>query len=203
MKHVPLILGITAIMLLTACGGQGQDDAWYEENCEVRVADVREKFEHGEPTGEVIGRAMTQGPIKPPAALDDSAHERFGLYISDELSGAMELQREVSASDVFCLEPGIADPDRRVSIDTREHDIEGDLHGDVYEADFTLLRSEEYPEGIWVGIPISALPSGIEITEDMPEQCNLQWWPAGGIDYDSTTEAEGDIAGTINKQENC
>jgi len=190
-------------MILTACGSQGQDTAWFEENCAVQVADVRESFENGKPAGEVISQAMTQGPIKPPAALDESQYTRIGLYTHDELSGAMELEREVSTDDVFCLEPELKDADRRLTIDTRENQVEGDLHGDVYEADFTLLRSAEYPEGIWAGLPASELPAGIEITESMPEQCPLQWWAAVGTDYSDAIDAKQDIAGTIASQENC
>lgn len=203
MKHAPVIVGIAATMLLTACGDQAQDNAWFEENCPVQISDVREHFEQGSPTGEVITTAMTQGPINPPAGLDDSQHARIGLYTHDELSGAMELEREISADDTFCLEPGIKDAERRLTVDTRANEIEGDLHGDVYEADFTLLRSPEYPEGIWAGLPASDLPRGIEVTGNMPEQCNLQWWPMKEIDYDNAAKATQDVAGLITTQEDC
>lgn len=203
MKHVPVIVGITATMLLTACGGQAQDNAWFEENCPVQISDVREHFEHGSPTGEVITTAMTQGPINPPAGLDDSQHARIGLYTHDELSGAMELEREINAGDTFCLELGIKDAERRLTVDTRANEIEGDLHGDVYEADFTLLRSPEYPEGIWAGLPASELPRGIEGTENMTEPCELEWWPPEAIDYGSAAKAEQDIAGIITREEDC
>src|SRR5699024_3917626 len=163
MRRSPVILGIAATMSLTACGSQGQDIAWFEENCAVQVADVRESYANGKPTGEVISQAMTHGPIKPPAGLEDSQYTRIGLYAYDELSGAMELKREVNADDIFCLGPELKDAERRLTIDTRENQVEGDLHGDVYEADFTLLRSEEYPEGIWMGLPASDLPAGIEV----------------------------------------
>lgn len=203
MRQIPLILGIASGLLLTACGGQGQDTAWFEENCAVQVADVRESFENGKPTGEVISKAMTQGPIKPPAGIEDSQYTRIGLYTHDELSGAMELDREINADDTFCLESELKDADRRLTIDTRESQIEGDLHGDVYEADFTLLRSPEYPEGIWAGLPASDLPAGIEITNPMPEQCELQWWAMEDVDFNNAVEAGQDIAGTIIRSEDC
>jgi len=203
MKHAPVIVGITATMLLTACGGQAQDNAWFEENCPVQISDVREHFEQGGPTGKVVTTAMTQGPMNPPAGLDDSQHARIGLYTNDEPSGSMELEREINADDMFCLELGIKDAERRLTVDTRQHEIEGDLHGDVYEADFTLLRSPEYPEGIWVGLPASDLPRGIEITENMPERCELQWWPTEDIDYGNAAKAPQDIAGLISTQEDC
>src|SRR5699024_11064405 len=95
MKHAPVIVGITATMLLTACGGQAQDNAWFEENCPVQISDVREHFEQGGPTGKVVTTAMTQGPMNPPAGLDDSQHARIGLYTNDEPSGSMELEREI------------------------------------------------------------------------------------------------------------
>jgi len=107
---------------------------------------------------------MTQGPITPPAGIDDSQYASIGLYTYDELSGSMELEREVTADDIFCLEPELKDADRRLTVDTREYQVEGDLHGDVYEADFTMLRSEEYPDGMWIGLPASDLPAGIEVT---------------------------------------
>lgn len=203
MKRSPVILGIAATMSLTACGSQGQDIAWFEENCAVQVADVRESFANGKPTGEVISQAMTHGPIKPPAGLEDSQYTRIGLYTYDELSGAMELKREVNADDIFCLEPELKDAERRLTIDTRENQVEGDLHGDVYEADFTLLRSEEYPEGIWMGLPASDLPAGIEVTESMPEQCELQWWVTKEVDWTGAKKSSKDISGSIIKSAEC
>lgn len=194
MKHAPVIVGIAATMLLTACGGQAQDNAWFKENCPVQISDIREHFEHGSPTGEVITTAMTQGPINPPAGLDDSQHARIGLYTHDELSGAMELEREISANDTFCLELGIKDAERRLTVDTRANEIEGDLHGDVHEADFTLLRSPKYPKGIWSA---SDLPRGIEITQDLPAQCSLQWWSTGDTAYIQEIESGRDISGTV------
>src|SRR5699024_3417014 len=173
----------------------------FEENCPVQISDVREHFEQGSPTGEVVATAMTQGPINPPSGLNDSQYARIGLYTHDELSGAMELEREINADDMFCLELGITDAERQLTVDTRQHEIESDLHGDVYEADFTLLRSPEYPEGIWACLPASDLPRGIEVTGNMPEQCELQWWPAEAIDYESARKAGQ--GGIISTQEDC
>lgn len=188
MKKNTALSGVLLITLTaTACGGGGIDTAWFEENCPTALSDVHENLDQDEPSGEVIGQAMTQGAITPPADLDSSEYARIGLYSQDDLSGAMTLEEEISSEDAFCLEPAIGQGDNHQRVDTREAEIEGDLHGDVYEVNFTLVRSPDYPEGIWMGLDQSGLPKAIEITEPMPEECALEWWAA-----DETLEDAGE-----------
>jgi len=203
MKKPVLAIGVVVAAILSACSSEGQaDSAWYEKNCDVEVSDVREKFEQGEPTGEVIGEAMTQGPITPPAGLNDSEHAQIGLYTYDELADAMELEREVEPDDTFCLEPAIRDKDNRMSLDPSRSVIEGNLHDEGYEeVDFTKLRSEEYPEGIWVGLGIDQLPQSIEVSDNMPEQCDLQWWSAKGLDFTTAKKGEDTTSAVIRADE--
>lgn len=205
MKRTLTAVGIAAMgVTLSACASGGDDVAWYEENCAVEVSDVREQFEQGEPTGEVIGEAMTKGPIKPPAGIEDSEHAAIGLYTYDELSDAMELEGEVDSDDTFCLEPEYRDQERRMSLDPSRSMIEGDLHATGYEeVEFTKLRSEDYPEGIWVGLGIDQLPQSIEISDNMPEQCELQWWSAQGLDFSAAAKGEDKTGSTLVKAEQC
>jgi len=205
MKKTLTLAGIAATGLsLGACSSGGQDNAWYEENCAVEISDVRDQFEHGKPTGNVIGTAMTQGPVQPPAGLDDNQHARVGLYTYNELADAMQLEREVTSEDTFCMEPEIRDPDRRKTLEPSRSVIEGDLHNPQdYEVDFTLVRSAEYPDGIWIGTGIDQLPQSIEITDNMPEECANQWWSANGLEFSGTTKAEDTTGSTLNRAEDC
>ena len=205
MKKAAALSAVSLLALTaTACGGGGFDSTWFDENCSTEISDVHETINQGQPAGAVIGEAMTQGPIHPPANLSDSEHARIGLYHYDELSGAMELEREVTSDDVFCLEPEIHDPERRQTIDTRAAEVEGDLHGDVYEADFTMVRSPEFPDGIWMGLHSSGLPRGIHVTEDMPEECALEWWAVTDeIDLNATGQGGSLGANALTRAEDC
>lgn len=205
MKRTLTTAGIAVLGLtLSACASEGQDNAWYEENCAAEVSDVREQFEQGQPTGDVIGTAMTQGPIKPPAGLEESEHAKIGLYTYDELSDTMELEREIDSDDTFCLEQSIREQDQRLALDPSRSTVEGDLHDEGYEeVDFTQLRSADYPEGIWVGLDIDQLPQSLEITDNMPEQCELQWWSADGVDFTTAAKGEDKTGSTLVRAEDC
>lgn len=205
MKKPFTIAGIAAIGLaLAACSNGGQNNAWYEENCPVEISDVRDQFEHGKPTGNIIGTAMTQGPVQPPSVIDENPNLKIGLYTYDEPADAMQLEREVTSDDTFCMEPEIRDPDRNKTLEPSRSDIEGDLHNpDEYEVDFTLIRSAEYPEGIWIGAGKDGLPQSIEISENMPEECVNQWWSSNNIDFEGATKVEDTTGSTLNRAENC
>lgn len=205
MKKTLTIAGLAAIGLsLGACSSGGQDNAWYEENCAVEISEVRDQFEHGKPTGNVIGTAMTQGPVQPPSGLDENPSLKIGLYTYDELADAMQLEREVNSDDTFCMEPEIRDPDRSKTLEPSRSDIEGDLHNsEEYEVDFTLIRSAEYPEGIWIGTGKDGLPQSVEISENMPEECVNQWWSASGLDFKGAAKAEDTTGSTLNRAEDC
>lgn len=204
-KNATALSGITLICLTaTACGGGDVDTAWFDDNCPTEVSDVHESVDQGQPSGDVIGQAVSQGPIHPPSDLESSEYQSIGLYTYDELSGAMELEREVTSEDAFCLEPDIGSSERSETVDTREAEVEGDLHGDVYEVDFTMLHSPEYPEGIWVGLHRSDLPDAIEITDDMPEECALEWWAATEeIDVDAVGDGEPIAGHALTRADDC
>jgi hypothetical protein len=205
MKKSVTMAGIAAIGLaLGACSSGGQDNAWYEENCAVEISDVRDKFEHGEPTGNIIGTAMTQGPVHAPSGIDENPNLKIGLYTYDELADAMQLEREVNSDDTFCMELEIRDSDRNKTLEPSHSTIEGDLHNpDEYEVDFTLIRSAEYPEGIWIGTGKDGLPQSIEISENMPEECVNQWWSANDLDFNAAAKAEDTTGSTLNRAEDC
>lgn len=205
MKKPIAVTGITGLALFaTACGEGGVDTGWFDENCATEVSDIHDAVEQGHPQGDALGEAVTQGPIHPPADLDNSEYEHIGLYAQDDLSGAMELEREVSSEDVFCLEPEIRDAERSQTIDTRDSEVEGDLHGDVYRVDFTRVRSPEYPDGIWIGLHRSDLPQAIEPEEDMPQECAREWWVAAEeIDLNAAGQGEPVGSHAVTRAEDC
>lgn len=190
------------IAAVTGCGGSDAEaEAWFDENCEPLVGDVRETFTQGAPSGDVVGEAIAQGPITPPADLDDSP-QSIGLYTYDELSETMTQEAELATGDLFCLEPSIGDADRRETIDAPN--IEGEITVEGYNADFTMLRSPEYPEGIWVGIHNSDIPTGFTREEDMATECALGWWPAlDVVDFENAGSTETDLAAGIAGFEDC
>lgn len=204
-KKAPALAGsLILIAAVSGCGGGGggaDAEAWFSENCEPLVADVRETFTQGAPAGDVVGQAFIQGPITPPADLDESP-QRIGLYSYDELSETMTQEGEVAADDLFCMEPSIDDEGRGETIDAPN--IEGEITVEGYNADFTMLRSPDYPEGVWVGIHSADIPKGVAQEDEMATECALQWWPAVDVvDFQDAAAAGTDIASGVVGPEDC
>lgn len=201
-KKAPALAGtLILIAAVSGCGGGADAEAWFSENCEPLVADVRETFTQGAPAGDVVGQAFIQGPLTPPADLDESP-QSIGLYTYDELSGTMTQEGEVASGDLFCMEQSIDDEDRGETVDAPN--IEGEITVEGYNADFTMLRSPDYPEGIWVGIHSSEIPKGIAQEDEMTTECALGWWPATDVaDFQNAAAADTELGSGVEGSENC
>lgn len=206
--------GLLAALALTACGddpetteepeaAEPDHTEWFTENCPAEVNNIREDYDTtGDdmiPEGDVVGEAMLQGAIRPPAALDNSTEE-IGLYTYDELSEEMVLETTATSDDLFCFDQGIATErdDRQIRVDS--HQITGEAHDEDSDQSFTELRSPDYPDGIWVPINFTSMSEsrggGFEVSEEWGE-CSLEWSPATDITpVDDAPEAEREVVGT-------
>lgn len=182
MKKKPVIAAALFLIASTAtacAANDNSDQEWFAENCATQTADIRESIVQGKPGGAVVGTAIVQGPIKPPSGLDEST-QKIGLYTYDKASAQMIQEGEIKSADPYCLEP-ITDKNADLRMSLPQSQVEGDLQKDQNEADFTMLRSPKYPEGIWVGLHISNLPKGFSVDDKLEDQCPLSWWPSTDI----------------------
>lgn len=191
MKKTPA-LAATLILIAataTACGANttsGTSDAkaktWFTENCPTQTTNIRESIVQGKPGGATLGTAIIQGPINPPAALDEST-KKIGLYTQDKLTGQMNEQTQLKSTDTLCLDP-----------QTRK-DTTKRITNPETQQNYTYMRSPEYSEGIWVGVDMSELPEGFSVDEKLTEKCDLSWWPAMGItNFEGVGKSDAEIA---------
>lgn len=189
---VTIIISAAAFSLASCGSDPGPDDkAWFNDNCPTQTADVRD-VDKGEFVGDSLGKAIVQGPMKPPANVEDDS-EAVGLYTLNEASGKMTEEGQVATGDVFCMEPATDESSNSESVDIG--DIDGSLHAeaDEYTVDFTKLRSPKYPDGIWIDRHTSDLPTAIDV-DDAPNQCELNWWTSSDfLDPDADYPSNGEI----------
>lgn len=176
------LAGVLVLTATTAACGSDSGQAWFEDNCQAQTADVYKKVDPatGELSGDVTGKAMTQGAIHPPAGLTEST-ARIGLFSYDENSEKMVQEGELESSDLVCFEQSLGNQDREKKVDRA--DIEGELNQDEWTTQFTKVRSPDYPEGIWVAHDFgmsSYLGAGFDVDGDWGE-CAKEWAPATDI----------------------
>lgn len=187
------LTAIGALLLATtSCSSGADEQAWFEDNCSTKTAKVTAVNDQGQTTEETSGEAAVQGPINPPAGLDDSS-ARIGMYTYDELDESMTYEEDVTSDSVFCMEPSVEDEERSKTIEAAN--ISGDLHEDLARGDFTKLRSPEHPDGIWLNLHRSDIPEGISLSEDSTEQCGESWWlDTDRADLDNAEAADETIS---------
>lgn len=184
-----------AAFSLASCGSgpSGPDnEAWFKDNCPTQTADVRD-VDKGEFVGDPLGKAIVQGPLKPPTNVEEDT-EAVGLYTYNETSEQMTEEGQVAAGDRFCLEPAIDEADNSESVDIGNVDSDFHSSGDENTVDFTKLRSPKYPDGIWIDRHTSDLPTAIS-ADEAGNECELNWWTSSDLldpeaDYPSNGEIE-------------
>lgn len=180
-RKTAAVAGVLLLAATTASCGSNNDQAWFADNCRAQTADVHEKVDAstGELSGEITGKAMTQGAIRPPTANDGT--EPIGLYTYDEGSEKMVQEGELEDGDLVCFEQDLGNQDREKRVD--QGDIEGDLNQEEWATQFAKVRSPQHPDGIWVAHDFgmsSYLGAGFDTTANW-EECAREWAPATDI----------------------
>lgn len=195
-KTTPLAASVLLIGLLaTACTSddnpeqepaetaeqQNDPRAWFEEHCPMVTAPVED-----EETGEQVGTAMIQGPMRPPAGIADSS-AGLRTFTYDEIGDEMVSEGELSPDDLICLEQDMGDPERQMDHNTEVADEVWDG-----ESSFTEVRNPHNEDGIWVAERFQITTNtanGILLEETSPdEQCEADW--SAATDITPTEEAD-------------
>lgn len=199
----PMAAGLLlASLLITACGtandspepeeetqeateqqAEQQNDprAWFEEHCPLVTVPVEE-----EETGDQVGTAMIQGPMRPPAGIADSSAD-LRIFTYDEIAGEMVSEGELSPDDLICFEQDMGDPERQM-------DHETEVADEVWDGDsgFIEVRDPHNEDGIWLAesfLITENTRKGVHIEENgADEPCETDW--SAATDIIPTEEAE-------------
>lgn len=208
MRKAATALLTLPLLALAACGPAEEEneapeettpdaEAWFTENCSAQVSDVYTDFDfYDEPRGEPIGQAFTQGAIRPPSDLDESAAS-IGIYSYDEAAETATHEEDASADDLFCLEPSILDDGWMM---LRSTQVDGPAGEAGEEVTLARLRSPEHPDGVWVEYDYSS-KMGWD-TETAGEECATDWSPATDITpIEDAAESEEPLDGSYMQSE--
>ena len=195
-KTTPLAASVLLIGLLsTSCtpndenseredaeAAEQQNDprAWFEEHCPMVTAPVED-----EDTGEELGTAMIQGPMRPPAGIADSSAD-LRTFTYDEIGDEMVPEGELSPDDLICFEQDIREPDRQMDHDTEVADEVWDG-----ESGFTEFRDPHNEDGIWVAESFTVPQNNLGVSlegNSADEPCETDW--SAATDIIPTDEAE-------------
>ena len=155
----------------------------------TQTADVRD-VDKGEFVGDPLGKAIVQGPLKPPTNVEEDT-EAVGLYTYNETSEQIPKRAKSQQETASASSPRLTRQTTRNPSDIGNIDSDFHSSGDENTVDFTKLRSPKYPDGIWIDRHPSDLPTAIS-ADEAGNECELNWWTSSDLldpeaDYNQAT----------------